>query len=58
MRVAKDAAHLGDVEADVDDQVACKAVAQVMEAQTPVAGLGEAAVSDGTRKREPGCVPV
>lgn len=57
-RVAKDAAYLGDVEADVDDQVACKGVVQVMEAQTPAAGLGEAAVSDGARKREPGCVSV
>ena len=33
--VAEDAADLGDVEADVDDQVAGKGVAQIVETQPP-----------------------
>jgi hypothetical protein len=34
-RVAEDPADLGDVEAEVDDQMAGEGVAQVMEAQGP-----------------------
>jgi hypothetical protein len=33
--VPKDAAYLGDVEADVDDQVAAEGVAQIVEANAP-----------------------
>ena len=37
--VAEDAADLGDVEADVDDQVAGEGVAQVVETQPPVVAV-------------------
>jgi hypothetical protein len=42
--VAEDCADLGDVEADVDDQVASESVAQVVEADAPT-GLVEAGAS-------------
>jgi hypothetical protein len=37
--VAEDAADLGDVEADVDDQVAGKGVAQIVETQPPAVAI-------------------
>jgi len=45
--VAEDAADLGDVEADVDDQVAGERVAEVVETESAIAASGEAAVVDG-----------
>jgi hypothetical protein len=47
--VAEDAADLGDVEADVDDQVAGEGVAQVVEAQAPLA-LVKAGLGGGARR--------
>jgi hypothetical protein len=37
--VAEDGADLGDVESDVDDQVAGEGVAQVVEAQAPIVAI-------------------
>ena len=37
--VAKDAVDLDDIEADVDDQVAGKGVAEIVEAQPPIVAI-------------------
>lgn len=41
-RVAEDATNLGNVKAEVDDQVAGKGVAQVVEAERPPLSVVEA----------------
>jgi len=56
--VAEDAADLGDVEADVDDQVAGERVAEVVETESAIAASGEAAVVDGAGEGESGGVSV